>query len=41
MDMAAVSLARDNKIPILVFSIRAKHALLNVLDGKGKATIVQ
>lgn len=41
MDMAAVALARDNKIPILVFSMREKRALLNVLDGKGKATIVQ
>ena len=40
MDMAAVSLARDNKIPILVFSIRAKRALLDVFDGKGKATLV-
>lgn len=40
MDAAAVSLARDNHIPIVVFSIHQLGALAAVLRGEGRATIV-
>ena len=40
MDAAAVSLARENRIPILVFSINKPGGLAEVLTGKGKYTII-
>ena len=40
MDASAVSLMRDNNIPIVIFSLREKGDLLNVLHGKGKFTII-
>ncbi len=40
MDASAVSLARENKIPILVFSIHESGALANVLAGKGTWTTI-
>ena len=40
MDAAAVSLARENGIPILVFSINKPGGLAEVLTGKGKYTII-
>ena len=40
MDASAVSLMRDNAIPIVVFSIKERGALLNVLTGKGVFTVV-
>jgi uridylate kinase len=40
MDASAVSLARDNQIPILVFSIHTPGALAAVLKGEGRATVV-
>ena len=40
MDPAAIALARDNGIPVVVFSIRAPGAVLDVLKGSGKFTIV-
>lgn len=41
MDASAVALCRDNKIPIVVFSIREQGNLAKVLSGKGIQTIVQ
>ena len=41
MDAAAVSLSRENRIPIIVFSIHDKGALVAVLKGEGRATIIQ
>jgi len=41
MDASAVALCRDNKIPIVVFSIREKGNLAKVLSGNGIQTIVQ
>ena len=41
MDLTAVSLAKENKIPILVFSQHSENALENVLKGKGTYTIIQ
>jgi uridylate kinase len=41
MDASAVALCRDNKIPIVVFSIRERGNLARVLVGQGVQTIVQ
>ena len=40
MDAAAITLARDNRIPIIVFSIQTADALVAVLKGEGQFTIV-
>jgi uridylate kinase len=40
MDAAAFALARENSMPIIVFSIRVPGAIEAVLRGKGRATIV-
>ncbi len=40
MDAAAISLARENHIPIVVFSIRRPGGLRNVLEGQGPFTII-
>jgi uridylate kinase len=40
MDPAAIALARDNAIPVVVFSIRTPGAVLEVLRGRGRATTV-
>ena len=41
MDASAVALCRDNKIPIVVFSIRERGNLARVLAGEATQTIVQ
>lgn len=40
MDAAAVTLARDNGIPIIVFSIKEAGAIVDVLQGRGVYTKV-
>lgn len=40
MDASAVSLMRDNNIPIVIFSLKEKGELLKVLHGEGKFTII-
>ena len=40
MDTAAFALARENRMPIIVFSIRQKGAIAAVLRGKGRSTAV-
>jgi uridylate kinase len=40
MDAAAVALARDNHIPLIVFSIHQPGAFVDILNGSGRATIV-
>ncbi len=40
MDAAAISLARENKIPILVFSIQNAGAFAGVIAGRGKFTLI-
>ena len=40
MDASAISLARDNSIPIIVFSIHAKNALVSIINGESKKTII-
>ncbi len=41
MDHAAISLARENNIPILVFSIYQSGAFAEVLGGGGRYTIIE
>ena len=41
MDSSAVSLMRDNNIPIVVFSLKEKDALLDVLCGRGTSTTIR
>lgn len=41
MDASAISLARQSKIPILVFSIFTHGAFAQVMQGKGTFTIVE
>ena len=40
MDATAISLARENNLPIVVFSVKEQGNFANVLQGKGKFTIV-
>ncbi|MBN9579798.1 MAG: UMP kinase, partial [Alphaproteobacteria bacterium] len=41
MDASAVSLSRENRIPIIVFSIHDRGALSAVLCGGGRATVIE
>lgn len=41
MDTAAVALARENNIPIVVFSQHAPDSLAQVVSGKGSFTIIK
>jgi uridylate kinase len=40
MDATAISLMKENKIPIVVFRIHEKGSLANVLNGKGVSTVI-
>jgi uridylate kinase len=40
MDATAFALARENRIPIIVFCVREPGAIAAVLAGKGRATLV-
>jgi uridylate kinase len=40
MDTAAFALARENKIPIMVFKLGAPNAISDALAGRGTATLV-
>ncbi|ADZ70520.1 UMP kinase [Polymorphum gilvum] len=40
MDTTAIALARDNSIPIIVFSIHTPGALVDVLQQRGRYTLV-
>ena len=40
MDATAISLMRENKIPIVVFSIHEEGSLADVLNGRGVFTII-
>ena len=41
MDASAISVSRENGIPILVFSLGDPGALAQVLAGRGRATIIE
>lgn len=40
MDQTSITLAKDNKLPIIVFSIKEQNALQEVILGRGKFTII-
>ena len=40
MDSAAISLARDNKIPIIVFNLHHRNEFSSIISGKGKYTMI-
>ncbi len=40
MDMAAIALARDNKLPLMVFSINEPGTFKKCLEGSGNCTVV-
>ncbi len=40
MDQTAITLAKDNKLPIIVFSIKNENALQEVVNSQGKFTII-
>jgi len=40
MDASAVSLSRENRIPIIVFSIHTKGNLTAILKGAGRCTVI-
>ena len=41
MDTASISLAKENNIPILVFSILEENSLLKIIEGNGSYTIIR
>ncbi len=40
MDTAAIALARENKLPIVVFNMHEDEAITHVLEGKGAFTVI-
>ncbi|GFZ85527.1 uridylate kinase [Rickettsiales bacterium] len=40
MDTAAISLAKENNIPIIIFSLKNSNMLLDILKGKGVYTLI-
>lgn len=41
MDSTAISLAKDRKIPIIIFSILNSSNLNNIIDGEGSYSIIK
>jgi len=41
MDTAAIVLCRDNQLPIRVYNMNKKHALMNVVMGQEEGTLVE
>ncbi len=41
MDAAAIALARDNELPIIVFSLQEPNGLAGVVQGRGRFTVVE
>lgn len=41
MDASAIALARDNELPIIVFSLDEPNGLAGIVQGKGRFTIVE
>lgn len=41
MDLTAVSLAKDNRIPIVVFAQKGEKSLLDAVSGQGEFTIIK
>ncbi len=40
MDGAAIALARDNRLPVIVFSVEVPGNLLKVLQGQARSTVI-
>ncbi len=40
MDTAAIALARENKLPIVVFNMHEDNAMMRVFEGKGLYTVI-
>ncbi len=40
MDQTSITLAKDNKLPIIVFSIKSENSLCDVVQGRGKFTVI-
>jgi len=40
MDTAAIALARENRLPIIVFNMHEENAVAHVLEGKGRFTVI-
>jgi uridylate kinase len=40
MDTAAIALARENRLPIVVFNMHEANAVADVLEGKGPYTVI-
>lgn len=40
MDAAAISLCRENNIPIIIFSIQSEGAFADVIRGEGRCTVI-
>lgn len=41
MDASAIALARDNKLPIIIFSLSEPNGLLGIIQGKGNFTTIE
>lgn len=41
MDMTAISMARENKLPIVIFKQEDKNSLSNILENKGNYTLIK
>ena len=41
MDASAIALARDNGLPIIVFSLDEPNGLAGIVEGRGRFTIVE
>ena len=41
MDATAIALARENKLPIVVFSMQKAGNIVDVINGKGMSTLVK
>jgi uridylate kinase len=40
MDASSIALARDNNLPIVVFSLFETTSFLSIVEGKGKFSLV-
>ena len=41
MDMTAIAMARDNKLPVMIFMQKGENSIINAVCGKAKCTIIK
>lgn len=41
MDMAAIAMARDNKLSVMIFAQKGENSIVNAVCGKAKCTIIR